>query len=106
MKKPSAGTGPRTAFVIEFGASWKGWAKRRTDAELEQIKQRLSELLEVFGKPHAHAGLGLRHLHGNAFGCRISRGIRIVFLFFKPNRIQLMMTGNHEEVRVWFKENT
>ena len=51
------------------------------------------------------AGLGLRRLRENVFEFRISRGIRVVFLFFKPNRLQLMMTGNHDEVRAWLKEN-
>jgi len=91
--------------VVELGATWKGWAKRRNDSELDEINQRLSELVASFGKPHAHAGLGLRRLRENAFEFRISRGIRVVFLFFKPARLQLMMTGTHDEVRAWLKEN-
>ena len=73
--------------------------------ELEAINQRLSQLVEAFGRPHGHAGLGLRRLRDNAFEFRISRGIRVVFLYFKPNRLQLMMTGNHDEVRTWLKDN-
>ena len=57
------------------------------------------------GNAHAHAGLGLRRLQANLFEFRTSRGIRVVFLFFKPNRLHLMMTGNHDEVRAWLKEN-
>ena len=91
--------------MVELGASWRRWAKHRSDSELEEINQRLSQLIETFGNPHGHAGLGLRRLHDDAFEFRISRGIRVVFLFFKPNRLQLMMTGNHDEVRAWLKEN-
>jgi hypothetical protein len=91
--------------VVELGPSWKRWAKHRTDPELEEINQRLGQLVGSFGKPHGHAGLGLCRLHDNAFEFRISRGIRVVFLLFKPNRLQLMMTGNHDEVRAWLKEN-
>ena len=105
MRKPPAGTEPPRALVVELGASWKRWAKYRNDAEIEEINQRLSELVQTFGRPHVHRGLGLRHLRGNAFEFRISRGIRVVFLFFKPHRLQLMMTGNHDEVRAWLKEN-
>ena len=93
------------AFEVKFGASWKGWAKHRSDAELEELNQRLAQLLETFGTPHAHAGLGLRHLRKNAFEFRISRGIRVVFLLFKPRRLHLMMVGNHNEVRTWLKKN-
>src|SRR6266566_9757015 len=105
MKKPPVGTEPPRAFVVELGPSWKRWARHRSDSDLEEINQRLLALVESFGKPHAHTGLGLRRLCDNAFEFRISRGIRVVFLFFKPNRLQLMMTGNHDEVRAWLKEN-
>ena len=105
MKKPHGGTEPPKAFVVELGASWKRWARHRTDSDLQEINQRLLALVETFGKPHAHAGLGLRRLRDNAFEFGISRGTRVVFLFFKPNRLQLMMTGSHDEVRAWLKEN-
>ncbi|HKQ40572.1 MAG TPA: hypothetical protein VJ063_21055 [Verrucomicrobiae bacterium] len=106
MKKPAVGTEPQTAFVVELGPSWKRWAKHRSDSELEEINQRLKDLVQTFGQPHIHTGLGLRRLRDNVFEFRISRGIRVLFLFFKPNRLQLMMTGNHDEVRAWLKENT
>jgi hypothetical protein len=91
--------------VVEVGASWKRWAKHRSDSELEEINTRLGQLAAFFGNPHVHSGLGLRHLRENAYEFRISKGIRVVFLFHKPNRLQLAMTGNHEEVRNWLKEN-
>lgn len=106
MKKPDAGTEQSRAFVVELGASWKRWSKRRSETELEEINQRLVQLTAGFGKPHAHGGLGLRRLGGNAFEFRISRDIRVVFLYFTPNRLHLMMTGDHDEVRTWLKENT
>ena len=98
MKKPPLGMGQPRAFAVELGSSWKAWVKHRSDSELEEINQRLPQLVATFGKLHAHAGLGLRRLRDKAFEFRISRGIGVVFLFFKPKRIQLMMTGNHDEV--------
>lgn len=105
MKRPRAGTERPRAFAVELGPSWRRWAKHRSDSELEEINQRLAQLIESFGDPHPHGGLGLRRLRDDAFEFRISRGIRVVFLFFKPNRLQLMMTGNHDEVRAWLKGN-
>ena len=105
MKRPAPGTERPRVFEVELGPSWKRWAKHRSDIELEEINQRLEQLVATFGKPHFHAGLGLRRLRDNVFEFRVSRGIRVVFLFFKPNRLQLMMTGNHDEVRAWLKEN-
>jgi hypothetical protein len=72
---------------------------------LEEINDRLREIIEAFGRPHVHSGLGLRRLRKSIFEFRISRDIRVVFLFFRPNRLQLVMTGNHDEVRAWLKEN-
>jgi hypothetical protein len=105
MRKPPSGTAPPKVFAVELGPSWKRWARRRTKSELEEINQRLLSLVEAFGRPHAHAGLGVRRLHDNAFEFRLSRGIRVIFLFFKPNKLRLMMTGSHDEVSAWLKGN-
>ena len=105
MKKPQSGTEPPVAFAIEKGPSWHRWARHRTEAELEEIRQRLEELKAGFGKPHFHAGLGLRRLTPRLFEFRLSRGIRVVFAFIKPRTFRLAMTGNHDEVRAWLKEN-
>ena len=96
---------PPTAFAVELGASWKRWAKHRTDAELEEINSRLRELVAGFGKPHIHAGLGVRRLSDRIFEFRASRGLRVVFVFIKPRTLRLAMCGNHDEVQAWLKEN-
>src|SRR5438445_4562463 len=105
MKKPNGGTEPPAAFAVETGPSWERWARHRTDAELEEIETRLKELQESFGRPHVHAGLGLRRLTARFFEFRISRGTRVVFAFVKPRTFRLAMTGSHHEVRAWLKEN-
>ncbi|MEO6181543.1 MAG: hypothetical protein ABIP71_00225 [Verrucomicrobiota bacterium] len=105
MKNSPAGTERPRAFVVELGTSWKRWAKHRSDSELEQINSRLKELCEGFGKPHEHVGLGVRPLGKSFFEFRISRDLRVIFLFIRPKTFRLMMTGNHDEVRAWLKEN-
>ena len=92
-------------FEVDQGTTWKRWVKQRTDAELEEINERLLQLVQAFGKPHTHGGLGVRRLGGNLFEFRISKGLRVVFLFLKPRRLMLMMTGNHDQVMAWLKEN-
>ena len=96
---------PPKAFAVELGASWRRWAKRRSDSELEQINSRLNEVCDGFGKPHLHAGLGLRRLGRGIFEFRISKAVRVVFLFIRPNTFRLAMTGSHDEVSAWLKEN-
>ncbi len=105
MKKSPAGTKPPRAFVVELGTSWKRWAQHRSDSDLGQINSRLKGLCESFGKPHGHVGLEGRPMGKSFFEFRISRDLRVVFLFIRPNRFRLMMTGNHDEVRAWLKEN-
>jgi hypothetical protein len=39
------------------------------------------------------------------FEFRISRGMRVLFTFIKPNRFRLEMCGTHDQVRVWLREN-
>ena len=58
--------------MVELGPAWKRWVKHRSDTELEEINQRLEQLVGAFGKPHAHAGLGLRRLRNNAFEFRLA----------------------------------
>ncbi len=105
MKKPNGGTEPPRAFAVEIGPSWQRWARRRTGAELREIEARLKDLQESVGKPHIHTGLGLRRLTPKFFEFRISKGTRVVFAFSKPRTFQLAMTGNHDEVRAWLKDN-
>jgi hypothetical protein len=105
MKKPGNGTAPSKVFAVELGASWDRWAKRRSEDELLEVNQRMTELVEAFGKPDEHAGLGIRRFEGNAFEFRISRGLRVIFLFLKPATLRMIMVGNHDDVRAWCKEN-
>ena len=105
MKNPNGGMEQSKAFAIETGTGWKGWAKRRTDSELEEIARRLNELQENFGNPHRHTGLGIRRLTRMFFELRISRELRVVFALIKPRTLRLAMCGNHDEVRVWLREN-
>lgn len=92
-------------FLIEHGVTWKGWAKRVPAGEQDEIVARLAELQGSFGRPHLHSGLGLRRLRGDAFEFRASRARRIIFFFLKPNRLRLLMVGNHDDVRTWIREN-
>lgn len=106
MKKPKSGPEPQRVFVIELASSWSRWAKAQSEANLREIAERLKQLQAGFGKPHLHAGLGIRRLSPRIFEFRVSRDLRVVFLVIKPNIFRLMMCGNHDVVRAWLKDNT
>jgi hypothetical protein len=105
MKKPPNGTEHSKDFAVEIGTSWRRWARRRTDEELLEVKQRCAQLAAAFGASHRHSGLGLRALREGHFEFRISKGLRVIFLLIRPRTLRLMMIGNHDDVRTWIKEN-
>jgi hypothetical protein len=71
--------------------------------QLADLAGRLRQLQAHFGNPHAHAGLGLRKLRGNAYELRLSRDVRALFLWLKPRRFWFVTVGNHETIERFLK---
>ena len=65
----------------------------------------LCELVEAFGRPHAHGGLGIRKLGSHLFECRGSLALRFVF---QDRRTDLFVSflGNHDEIKALLKRGT
>ena len=59
----------------------------------------LCELVESFGRPHAHHGLSIRKLGGKLFECRGSLALRFIFQD-RPTDLFVSFLGNHEEIKV------
>ncbi|HVM59430.1 MAG TPA: hypothetical protein VMV72_01055 [Verrucomicrobiae bacterium] len=58
----------------------------------------LCELVEEFGRPHVHSGLGIRKLGDNLFECRA--GLSRRFLFREhPDEIFVFFLGTHDEIK-------
>lgn len=58
----------------------------------------LCELLEAFGQPHAHSGLGIRKLGPKLFECRAGLSLGFVFQD-RGNELFVWFCGNHDEVK-------
>ncbi len=58
----------------------------------------LCELVEAFGQPHRHGGLGIRKLGGKLFECRGNLGLRFVFQDRSAD-LYVSFLGTHDEVR-------
>lgn len=58
----------------------------------------LCELPEAFGKPHAHAGIGVRKLGRKLFECRAGLSLRFLFLE-RPEEFYASFLGNHDEIK-------
>ncbi|MCK6556255.1 hypothetical protein L6Q96_16995 [Candidatus Binatia bacterium] len=57
----------------------------------------LCDLLEAFGRPHAHGGLGVRKLGAGLFECRVGLGKRFVFQD-RREELFVFFCGSHDEV--------
>jgi hypothetical protein len=58
----------------------------------------LCDLIESFGRPHVHIGLGLRKLGPNLFECRGNRSLRFLFED-RPGELFVSFLGNHDEIK-------
>jgi hypothetical protein len=58
----------------------------------------LCELVEIFGRPHAHSGLGIRKLGNKLFECRAGLALRFIFQD-RPADLFIAFLGNHDEIK-------
>ena len=58
----------------------------------------LCDLVEGFGRPHVHSGLGIRKLGNKLFECRGNRDLRFIFQDHGAERF-VSFLGNHDEIR-------
>lgn len=58
----------------------------------------LCELVESFGQPHAHSGLGIRKLGNKLFECRASIALRFIFQD-RTTDLFVSFLGNHGEIK-------
>lgn len=71
-------------------------------AEKVECLLALCELVESFGQPHVHSGLGIRKLGDTLFECRGSLALRFIF---EDRRTDLFVAflGNHDDIKSLLK---
>ena len=57
----------------------------------------LCDLIESFGQPHVHSGLGIRKLGDKLFECRGNRDLRFIFQD-RGTELFVSFLGNHDEI--------
>ena len=65
----------------------------------------LCDLMDGFGKPHMHTGLGIRKLGGKLFECRGNRALRFIFQD-RGGELFVSFLGNHDEMRTLLRRGT
>jgi hypothetical protein len=58
----------------------------------------LCELPDIFGRPHAHSGLGIRKLGNKLFECRAGLALRFLFQD-RATDLFVSFLGNHDEIK-------
>ena len=87
---------------IEFSPRFRSQARALTDVRQQELAEAVAQLRETFGRPHVHAGLGVRRLVGSLFEFRIGRDLRVVFELNK-GCASLLLLGNHNDVQRFIK---
>ncbi len=62
----------------------------------QRVDSALARLERAFGRPHLHAGIGLRSI-GGFFECRAGLGLRVLFVASGGDLI-LVTVGNHDQI--------
>ena len=65
----------------------------------------LCDLIDVFGQPHAHSGLGIRKLGSKLFECRGTRDLRFIFQD-RGAELFVSFLGNHDEIRTLLRRGS
>lgn len=65
----------------------------------------LCDLVETFGQPHVHSGLGIRKLGNKLFECRGNRDLRFIFLD-RGEELFVSFVGNHDEIRTLLRRGS
>ena len=73
-----------------------------SDHELQAVERACRLAEAAFGRPHQHAGVGLRRLDRNQFECRVSIDQRLVFSR-EGDALLFDFAGNHDEVQAYLR---
>jgi hypothetical protein len=65
----------------------------------------LCDLVDGFGQPHVHSGLGIRKLANKLFECRGNRDLRFLFQD-RGEELFVSFLGSHDEIRALLRRGT
>jgi hypothetical protein len=74
--------------------------RRRPRHERKEIGEAMNAVLHGWGKPHVHAGVGIRRLTSTIYECRVGLDQRLAFVFIvTPPELVFFFIGNHDEIQ-------
>lgn len=78
--------------------------KRLSRIEQQRVNSAIGRLESTFGRPHLHAGIGIRPF-GGFFELRAGLGLRVLFVSCKGDLV-LVTVGNHDQIARFVRENS
>ena len=85
-------------------ASYLRSLKKYSETEINDIKAAVVQLPDIFGKPHIHAGLGIRKIRRRIAELRCGLKLRVLFMRDSEDFV-LLFAGDHDQAAKWLKEN-
>ena len=80
--------------------------RTRSKSERQEIGDAINRVIESWGRPHAHSGIGIRRLTKTIFECRLGLDDRLAFLFIAtPPELVFFFLGNHDEIKKLIRSN-
>lgn len=77
--------------------------RKLTSQQQNGVNASLLRLEQSFGRPHLHAGIGVRTL-GSFFECRAGVDLRVLFVV-RHGDLVLVTVGNHDDIRAYIRAN-
>ena len=67
------------------------------------LGQAINKARDAWGRPHLHAGAGIRKLDPEHFECRSGLELRFVFKDLGADGLYFVFMGNHDQIRKFVK---
>ena len=93
-----------TSYSVELDDDLRAQLRDLPKSERQRIGEAIRRVQESFGRPHLHAGIGIRDLAPKrsrypVYECRVSRPIRLVFTVMDKSTLYFHIMGTHDDVQ-------
>ena len=75
---------------------------RKLELNRDEVLAAMNAAAASWGRPHVHAGVGIRRLQGGVFECRCGKNVRLVFSR-EGDALLFDFAGNHDEVQAYLR---
>jgi hypothetical protein len=74
--------------------------------ERREIGEAMNHMMDGWGKPHVHSGIGIRRLTPTIYECHVGLHQRQPFLFLStPPELEFFFLGDHNEIQKLIRAN-